>query len=84
MQNQQTVENLTPEQILEMEQKMNKFYDENTPLLEKRCKYEELKARIEQANYNFMEAMAKQANLHAQMNQKNAEKKPSDEPKSPA
>jgi len=80
MEQQENQKGPTPEEIKVMQAKMDKFYEENTPFLEKQCKYEELKTRIEVARYSFMEAMAKQANLHAQMSQKGPEKNPVQEP----
>ena len=77
---QESMKQPSPEEIKEMQTKMTNFYEENTPFLEKQCKYEELKTRIEVARYSFMEAIAKQANLRAQMNQKGPEKNPVQEP----
>lgn len=40
---------ISPEEIKKMKEQQNKFYAENTPLLEKQVKFEELKARLEKA-----------------------------------
>jgi hypothetical protein len=73
----ETKKELSPEEIKAMQDKMDKFYGERIPFLEKQCKYEELTSRIEVARFNRNEAMFKGAQLamHIQGN-KPVEKQP--------
>lgn len=69
MSEQETKKEMSPEEIKQMQDKMEKFYDERTPFLEKQCKYEELAGRIEAARYLRMESIAKQAHLSSQLSE---------------
>jgi hypothetical protein len=73
----ETKKELSPEEIKAMQEKMDKFYEERIPFLEKQCRYEELTSRIEVARFNRNEAMYKGAQLamHIQGNQP-VEKRP--------
>ena len=55
----------TPEQLKEMRDKTDKFYDEQIPYLEKQYKYFDLLAKIEEAKTREMTAMYQSARLFA-------------------
>ncbi len=64
MEDQDTIKKeLSPEEIKAMQVKMDEFYDERLPFLEKQCKYEEYTSRIEVARFNRNKAMYDTAQL---------------------
>lgn len=78
MQDQETIkQELSQEEIKSMQVKMDKFYDERLPFLEKQCKYEEYTSRIEVARFNRNEAMYKLAQLTQHVDEHNSPKEKS-------
>lgn len=53
----------TPEEIKAYKEKMEKFYDEEIPFLEKKAKYEELQAIIDEARLRQFTSMLRLAQL---------------------
>ena len=51
MENQQTNEELTPEQLEGRRAEMQKFYEDSVPYLEAQAKYEKLLTEVEEARY---------------------------------
>lgn len=55
----------TPEEIKEYKEKMEKFYDEEIPFLEKKAKYENLLATIDEARLRQLTSILRLAQLQA-------------------
>jgi hypothetical protein len=51
MENQQQMENLTPEQLEARRDEMKEFYEKSVPYLEAQAKYEKLLTEVEEARY---------------------------------
>jgi hypothetical protein len=54
---------LTDEQVKEQRDKLLKYYEDSTPMLERQLKYEELRAKIASMQYHRKEAEVKMAQL---------------------
>ena len=57
---------MSPEQMVEMREKMNAYYDEELPMLEKQEKFERLQADIEEHKVRRMTMMIRSAQMYAQ------------------